>query len=41
MLFSSHDQEVLQTTANRIIEIKNGKKVFDKYITFDEYCKND
>lgn len=38
MLFSSVDQEVVQTTANRIIRINN-KKEFDKYITYDEYLE--
>lgn len=36
-LYSSHDHEFLQTTANRIIELKNGKIVFDKETTYDEY----
>lgn len=37
MLFTSHDHEFLQTTANRILELKNGKIVFDKLTTYDEY----
>lgn len=36
MLFISHDQEIMETVANRIIEI-DGTKVFDKDITYDEY----
>lgn len=36
MLFTSHDQELMNTVANRIIEI-NGTKTFDKNITYDEY----
>lgn len=36
MLFVSHDQEIMETVANRIIEI-NGTKTFDKDITYDEY----
>ncbi len=36
MLFTSHDQELMNTVANRIIEI-NGTKVFDKNVTYDEY----
>ena len=36
MMFSSVDQEVVQTVANRIIKVNN-KKEFDKYITYDEY----
>lgn len=38
MMFSSVDQEVVQTTANRIIRINNTKE-FDKYITYDEYLE--
>ena len=36
MLFTSHDQELMNTVGNRIIEI-NGTKTFDKNITYDEY----
>lgn len=36
ILFASHDQELMQTTANRIIEI-NGTKTFDKLTTYEEY----
>ena len=36
MLFTSHDQELMNTVANRIIEI-NGTKRFDKNVTYDEY----
>lgn len=36
MLFTSHDQELMNTVANRIIEI-NGKKTFDKNVNYDEY----
>nr|MDE7380103.1 ATP-binding cassette domain-containing protein [Clostridia bacterium] len=36
MLFTSHDQELMNTVANRIIEI-NGTKRFDKNCNYDEY----
>ena len=36
MLFTSHDQELMNTVANRIIEI-NGTKTFDKNVNYDEY----
>ena len=39
MLFTSHDQELMNTVANRIIEI-NGTKRFDKNVTYDEYIDN-
>lgn len=38
ILFTSHDQELMNTVANRIVEIK-GTKTYDKYITFDEYAE--
>lgn len=37
MLFTTHDQEILQTTANRIIEIEGGKKIYDKEVTLDDW----
>ena len=39
ILFTSHDHEITNTVANRIIEIRDGKKVFDKYCTYDEYLE--
>lgn len=36
MMLTSHDQELMNTVANRIIEI-NGTKTFDKLCTYDEY----
>ncbi len=36
MLFTSHDQELMNTVANRIIEV-NGTKKNDKKVTYDEY----
>lgn len=36
ILFTSHDHELMNTVANRIIEIQD-TKVFDKHITYDEY----
>lgn len=36
MLFTSHDQELMNTVANRIIEINQTKK-FDKCVNYDEY----
>jgi len=40
LLFSSSDQELTETVANRIIKI-NKKKEFDKYITYAEYLQKD
>ena len=37
MLLTSHDQELMNTVANRIVEIDGGKKTFDKNVTYDEY----
>ena len=36
MLLTSHDQELMNTVANRIIEI-NDTKVYDRQVTYDEY----
>ena len=38
MLLTSHDQELMNTVANRIIEI-NDKKVYDRQVTYDEYVE--
>ncbi len=40
LLFASRDHQVVQTTANRIMEIVNGKLI-DKVTTYDEYLAND
>ncbi|MCR5786608.1 MAG: ATP-binding cassette domain-containing protein [Acholeplasmatales bacterium] len=39
ILFSSHDAEMLNTVANRLIVIENEKKVFDKEISYEEYME--
>ena len=36
MLLTSHDQELMNTVANRIIEV-NGTKTYDRQVTYDEY----
>ena len=38
MIFSSRDHQIVQTTANRIMEIINGKLI-DKITTYDEYLE--
>jgi len=40
LLFSSRDHQIVQTTANRIIELVNGK-IIDKITTYDEYLASD
>ena len=40
LIFSSRDHQVVETTANRIMEIINGKLV-DKITTYDEYLDSD
>ncbi len=40
ILFSSRDHQIVQTTANRIIEIINGS-IIDKITTYDEYLASD
>ncbi len=39
ILFSTHDHEFIETTANRIIEFKDDLKYIDKMITYEEYLK--
>ncbi len=36
ILFTSHDHQLMQTVANRIIDIK-GDKIIDKEVTYNEY----
>ncbi len=40
-LFSCHDHQVVQTTANRIMEILPDGTLIDKITTYDEYLEND
>ena len=40
-LFSSRDHQIVQTTANRIIEILPGGTIIDKITTYDEYLESD
>ncbi len=37
MLFTSHDHQLTQTVANRIIDIKENGKIIDREITYNEY----
>ncbi|MBQ8327675.1 MAG: ATP-binding cassette domain-containing protein [Lachnospiraceae bacterium] len=41
ILFSSHDHQIVQTTANRIIEILPNGSIIDKITTYDEYLESD
>ncbi len=40
-LFACRDHQLVQTTANRIIEILPGGKIIDKMTTYDEYLESD
>lgn len=40
MIFSSRDHQIVETTANRIMEIVNGSLI-DKITTYDEYLESD
>lgn len=40
-LFSCHDHQFVQTTANRIMEILPGGSMIDKITTYDEYLASD
>ncbi|MEK4403226.1 ABC-F family ATP-binding cassette domain-containing protein [Sporosarcina psychrophila] len=39
MIFTSHDQQFIQTVANRIIEIHDDGTIFDKLMNYDEYLE--
>ena len=41
IIFSSRDHQIVQTTANRIIEILPGGKIVDKITTYDDYLESD
>ena len=41
LLFSSRDHQIVQTTANRIMEILPNGKMIDKITTYDEYLASD
>ena len=41
ILFSSRDHQVVETTANRIIEILPDGTIVDKITTYDEYLESD
>ncbi len=40
IIFSTHDHEFIETTANRIIDFKDNFKYVDKMTTYEEYLKN-
>ncbi|MFV0364531.1 MAG: ABC-F family ATP-binding cassette domain-containing protein, partial [Suipraeoptans sp.] len=41
VIFTSHDHQIVQTTANRIMEIVPGGRLIDKITNYDEYLEND
>ena len=41
ILFASHDHQIVQTTANRIMEILQNGKLIDKITSYDEYLASD
>lgn len=40
MLFATHDQEIIETTANRIIDIVDENTIIDKLMTYSEYVES-
>ena len=40
-IFTSRDHQIVQTTANRIMEIVPGGQLIDKITTYDEYLESD
>ncbi|MCP1101592.1 ATPase subunit of ABC transporter with duplicated ATPase domains [Aequitasia blattaphilus] len=41
VIFTSHDHQIVETTANRIMEILPGGHLIDKMTTYDEYLESD
>ncbi len=41
MIFTSRDHQIVQTTANRIMEILPNGRLIDKITTYDEYLESD
>ena len=41
LLFSSRDHQIVETTANRIVEIMPNGSIIDKITTYDEYLESD
>ena len=39
ILFTTHDHEIMQTVANRIIDIVDEKTIIDKMCTYDDYLE--
>ena len=39
MLFATHDQEIIETVANRIIDIQDEDKIIDFTGTYEEYVE--
>jgi ATPase subunit of ABC transporter with duplicated ATPase domains len=39
IIFTTHDHQIIQTVANRIIEFKDGR-IIDRAMTYDEYVAN-
>ena len=37
MIFTSHDQEIVETVANRILDIVDENKIIDKQMSYEEY----
>jgi ATPase subunit of ABC transporter with duplicated ATPase domains len=41
ILFSCHDHQIVQTTANHIMEILPNGTLIDKITTYDDYLESD
>jgi ATPase subunit of ABC transporter with duplicated ATPase domains len=39
IIFTTHDHQMIQTIANRIIEFVDGGKIVDRTMTYDEYIE--
>jgi ATPase subunit of ABC transporter with duplicated ATPase domains len=39
IIFTTHDHQIIQTVANRIIEFTDDGKIIDRTMTYDEYIE--
>ncbi|HBL40257.1 MAG TPA: ABC transporter ATP-binding protein, partial [Ruminococcaceae bacterium] len=39
VIFTTHDHQMIQTVANRIIEVKNDGSIVDRNVSYDEYLQ--
>lgn len=40
MIFTSHDQEIVETVSNRILDVVDENTIIDKQMSYEEYAKS-